>query len=139
MVAMALLLVAVVLAGCNPLNPEELRRQVESFRSIAAEGSLIAADVADDRTKATFVRVQADTLAGEADDGAQKLNDASAPEDLQQHVARAIDLAQRASAALGDLAVSPGNEAVGAQAEDELRRIAAEAEEQAAAINEEEP
>jgi hypothetical protein len=133
---LAAVVIALFLAGCNPLNDEELRRQVESFQSIAAEGSLLAHDVADDRTKATFVRVHADELASEADDGAQKLNDAPVSDELKPHVERAIGIATRASGALGDLAIAPGDESQGARLADELERIASQAEHEAAAIAE---
>jgi hypothetical protein len=129
--------VAVSAAGCNPLNDEELRRQVLSFQSIAAEGALVAGGVADDRTKATFVRVHAGELASEAEDGAQKLNDAAVPDDLRDNVQRAIEIAMRASDALGELTVSPGDEAVGARVEGELKQIASDAEREASSIAEE--
>ena len=49
---------ALPLAGCGgPITPGELSRSIETLESASAEGSLLAKDVAEDRSKATFVRV----------------------------------------------------------------------------------
>jgi hypothetical protein len=117
----------VALAGCDPLDHQELGREIEKTESLAAEGSLLARLVAEDRTKATFVRVQAGELAGAADESAEKLNDAEVEPDLEGEVAAAIALDGKVSGALGDLEVSPGDESQGAQLESELSRSAARA------------
>lgn len=51
----ALLAAALLLGGCGgPMQPEELRRGVETISSLAGEGALLADGVAGDRTRATL-------------------------------------------------------------------------------------
>jgi hypothetical protein len=107
----AIAVLALVLAGCDPLDHSELRREVKGLHSIAAEGRLLAKDVERDRTKATFVRVHAGELADSADETAQKVTDADVQKDLGAEAKRTIDLAGELSDALGELEVAPGNEA----------------------------
>ena len=109
-ICLALAALALALAGCDPLDHSELRREVESLHSIAAEGRLLAKDVERDRTKATFVRVHARELADTADESAQKVTDADVQKDLGAEAKRTIDLAGELSDALGELEVAPGNE-----------------------------
>jgi hypothetical protein len=112
------------LAGCDPLDHEELAREVSKTQSLAAEGALLAQQVAEDRTKTTFVRVQAGELAGATDGSAEKLNDAEVEPDLEDEVNAAIAIDGDVSRALGDLEVSPGDESLGAEAEATLTRAA---------------
>jgi hypothetical protein len=120
----ALLALAVACTGCNPLNNDELAREVTMSGSIAAEGALLAEQVAEDRTKATFVRVHAGELAAAADGSAEKLNDAGVEPDLQDKVDAAIAIDEDVSGALSDLEVAPGDESEGARAEATLKRAA---------------
>jgi hypothetical protein len=116
----AIAVAAAPAAGCGDLSEAELRRQVESFASLASEGRFVAQGVRQDRTRATFVRVHAGELADEADSGAEKLRDARPQFGIDKDVRRAIDLAGATSDALGEIVLAPGDEAEGAKAEREL-------------------
>ena len=59
------------------MQPEELAASVDTLSSSAAEGELLAGDVAEDRTKATFARVHARDLGNVVDHEAEKLADAT--------------------------------------------------------------
>jgi hypothetical protein len=104
------------------MEPDELRRSIQTLESSAAEGALLAGEVAGDRTKATFVRVHARELGETVEHEAEKLNDAEAePEGgVASAKVRAIDLADRISAALGQIQVAPGSETEGRSAEKTL-------------------
>ena len=84
------------------MKPDELARSIQTLESTAAEGALLADEVARDRTKATFARAHARELGEAVDHEAEKLNDAEA--EAEGGVApkvRAIKLADQVSAALG--------------------------------------
>src|SRR5215212_4340732 len=78
--ALAVAALVLLLAACEPLGPDELRREVETIHSTAAEGSVLADQIAAQRTKRTFARVQARELGDAADHSAERLTDAH-PED----------------------------------------------------------
>jgi ABC-type sugar transport system substrate-binding protein len=118
---LALALIVLLVPGCDPLDSAELRREVDSIGSVAAEGQLLASDVALDRTKATFVRVHAGELSSAAEDSAQKLNDADVATGLEDDTKQAIEIANEASDALGTLVVSPGDEQLARSAVAKLR------------------
>jgi hypothetical protein len=121
------LLAAVVaaLAGCGgPIRPEELARSVETLESAAAEGSLLADDVARNRSKATFVRVHARDLGDVVQHEAEKLQDAEADQaDVAAAKTDAVDLADRIGTALGKIQTAPGSESDGRTAADALSRL----------------
>lgn len=85
------------------MKPEELARGIQTLESTAAEGALLADDVARDHTKATFARVHAPELGETVDHEAEKLNDAEAEAEggVAPSKVRAIELAAQVSAALG--------------------------------------
>jgi hypothetical protein len=117
-----------IVAGCGgAIKRDELERGVETLGATAEEGRLVGKDVALDRSKNTFVRVQARALAEQADHEAEKLADAQAAGSIASIKSRAVKLAQDVSAALGDLAVFPGDRAVGAQVAGKLTKLAAQA------------
>ena len=122
-----LLALVLPLAACGPLDRAELKREVESIGSLASEGELLAAEVARDRTKTTFVRVHAGELESAAQDSAEKLNDATPGAELSDEIERAVRLASDTSDALGQLAVSPGDEATGRSVQLELNRLSNDA------------
>jgi hypothetical protein len=127
--------VAVAMAGCGgPMRQEELKRGIESLQSVAADGELLAHDVARDRTRATFVRVHARELAEEAQHQAEKLSDAEPGPGIGAEKASAVKLAQDISDALGELVTAPGDEAGGRSAEERLRGLAGDAERLAASF-----
>jgi hypothetical protein len=106
------------------MRPEELGRSVQAIESSAAEGGLLADDVARDRTKATFVRVHARELGDTVDHEAEKLHDADASGDVAVSKARAVELAGQVSQALGDLQVAPDSEVTGLSTADKLAKLA---------------
>jgi outer membrane murein-binding lipoprotein Lpp len=125
---MALAAAVLALAGCGgPMRPEELARSVDTLSSTAAEGQLLAQDVARNRTKATFARVHARELADVADHEAEKLADATPSEGIGTELARAIQLAEDIGQPLGQIRVFPGDETAGKKAARELGELAARA------------
>jgi hypothetical protein len=119
---------ALVAAGCGgPIKRDELERGVETLKATAAEGRLLGRDVARDRSKKTFVRVQARVLSEQADHEAEKLADAEAVGDIASVKSRATRLAQEISSALGELRVHPGDRATGAQVAEQLAKLAGDA------------
>jgi len=129
-VAFAVLAAAVVLlGGCGGLmSPDELKRSIETLESTAAEGALLADDVADDRTKATFVRVHSRDLGDVVVHEAEKLNDAEADDaDVAAAKSDAIDLADRIDTALGQMQVAPGSESDAGTAGKALSRLSEDA------------
>jgi hypothetical protein len=128
---MAVLATVVILAvsGCGgPITPDELSRSIETLESTAAEGALLADDVARDRTKATFARAHVRDLGDVVQHEAEKLSDAEAD---QSHVAAAktdaIDLADRIGTALGQIQTAPGSEMDGRTAAAALERLSQDA------------
>lgn len=127
-VGFALGLAAVVVAGCGgPITDDELQRGVETLGATAAEGRLVALDAVEDRTKITFVRVEARDLAEEADHEAQKLHDAEAKPGNAEVKADAVKLAKEISSVLGDLEVAPADRQVARQVADRLDALTKQA------------
>ncbi len=122
--AVALAAVAVTLAACEPLGPDELQREVRSIHSVAAEGAVLAEQVADQSTKRTFARVQARELSDAAEHSAERLTDAHPAEGLGDATAHAIDLAERTSSAIGEVETAPDDAAGASEAASQLRRLA---------------
>jgi hypothetical protein len=120
---------AASLAGCGgPITPGELSRSIQSLESTAAEGALLADDVARDRTKATFVRVHARDLGDVVDHEAEKLNDAQADRaDVAAAKTKAIDLADRIGTALGQIQIAPDSETGGRKSAAALNRLSKDA------------
>jgi hypothetical protein len=120
---------AVSLAGCGgPITPGELSRSIQSLESTAAEGALLADDVARDRTKATFARVHARDLGDVVDHEAEKLNDAQADRaDVAAAKTKAIDLADRIGTALGQIQIAPDSETGGRKSAAALNRLSKDA------------
>jgi hypothetical protein len=115
---------ALCVSGCGgPMQPEELARSIQTLESSAAEGALLAHDVARDRTNATFVRAHARELGETVIHEAEKLNDADAEADVAPAKARAIELADQISAELGRIQIAPTSETEGRGAEERLTRL----------------
>src|SRR5215208_1950129 len=107
---------AMFLGGCGgPIQPDELARSIQTLESTAAEGALLADHVARDRTKATFARVHARELGETADHEAEA--------DVAPTKVRAIELADRISAALGRIQIAPDSETEGRTAQETLSRL----------------
>jgi hypothetical protein len=105
------------------MQPDELARSIGTLESTAAEGALLAHDVARDRTKASFARVHARELGETVEHEAEKLNDAEADAKVAPTKVRAVDLADRISAELGRIQIAPDSEPEGRGAEENLNRL----------------
>jgi hypothetical protein len=116
------------LGACGgPMRQEELARSIDTLSSTAAEGQLLAQDVARNRTKATFARVHARELADVADHEAEKLADATPSEGIGAELARAVRLAEDIGQPLGQIRIFPGDENAGRIAARQLEALAARA------------
>jgi hypothetical protein len=118
---------ALPLAGCEPLSAGELKREVGSIASVAAEGSTLADQIASQRTKRTFARVQARELSDQAEHNAERLSDAEPAEGLGDDTDRAIALAEDVSAQIGELELAPDDPSGAADAATRLRELADQA------------
>ena len=130
LVALAVLgVITVTLGGCGgPITPGELSRSIGTLESTAAEGALLADNVARDRSKATFVRVHARDLSDVVVHEAEKLNDAQADRaNVAAAKTKAIDLADRIDTTLGQLQVAPGSETDGRRSAAALTRLSEDA------------
>jgi hypothetical protein len=116
-------------AGCGgPITSDELSRSIGTLESTAAEGSLLAKDVARDRTKATFARAHARDLGDVVQHEAEKLDDAQADQaDVAAAKSHAVDLADRIGTALGQIQTAPGSESDGRKAALALGRLSEDA------------
>ena len=127
--AACLLALALPASGCGgDIRADELSRSIDTLISSAAEGSLLAKGVAEDRTKTTFTRVRATELSEDVDHEAEKLNDATADPDLADEKRAAVALAGQISSALGDLQVAPTDEATAIGVEHSLSKLKSRAE-----------
>ncbi len=129
-----LLCAALVLSACEPLGPEELRREVETVGSTAAESSVLADQVADQNAKRTFVRVQARNLADAAQHSSERLTDAHPANGLESDIAEAISLAEAVASAAGELETAPDDAAAAAETAMRLRDLSQRAKDLAASI-----
>jgi len=105
------------------MQPDELKRSLDTLESSAADGALLANGVARDRTKATFARAHARELGETVDHEAEKLHDASAEGRVAFRKAAAVDLAGRISEALGQIRTAPDSAQEGRTAENALTRL----------------
>ena len=121
------LLVALVLAGCDPLDANELKHELGTIHSTAAEGALLARLAAEGRTKPSFIRVHGRDLSDTADSRAQKLQDGSKPAGLKPQIDKAIDLASSISSDISDMTLKPHDRALAAKTEQKLLKEAADA------------
>jgi hypothetical protein len=112
---------AIALIGCGDLSRDELERGVGTLEAMAAEGELLAGDVARNRTKTTFVRVRSRELAEEAEHEAEKLADATPAEGTADARDDAVAIAEALAGALGTLQVHPEDERQGAHVARKLR------------------
>jgi hypothetical protein len=107
-----LALLFLVLAGCGgggTLDAEAFKKEAEAIQSFAAEGALLARDVADGRSTAPFTRIHAGELANSADKLAQTLETAKTTPALAEKLGQALFLTRVAAAALRQLEQAPGD------------------------------
>jgi len=126
--------VALALTACGRETNHDVRLSIEQISSIAAEGALMADDVARDRSKNTYVRVHGEELSSQAEHEAEKLNDAPIDPALRERVEKAIGLAGEIGGGIDDLRVAPQDRRKAAQTEQDLNQWADEAREIADSI-----
>jgi hypothetical protein len=122
------------LVACGREERHQVQLGVEQISSIAAEGALMADDLARDRTKTTFVRVHGEELSAQAQHEAEKLNDDPVDPDLHAPVQKAIKLASDVGSAIDELRTSPQDRSQARQDATRLRRLADEARKLASSI-----
>ncbi|MDX6633211.1 MAG: hypothetical protein QOG26_1216 [Solirubrobacterales bacterium] len=114
-----------MVSGCGPLTANELREEVSGLHSNAAEGALMAHEVALNKSRSTLTRVHAQELSADNAASEEKLSDAIVSNGLQHDVNEAIGLADEAATTLDQLALDPKDETTAADAERKLMDIAA--------------
>jgi hypothetical protein len=112
--ALAIAVAVAVSSGCGDLSRGELSRGVESLSALAAQGALIADGVRRDATKATYARVMAKTLGGEAEHEAEKLADAEPAPEVEQERDDAVREGGELAELFLELQTFPGDERRGA-------------------------
>jgi phenylalanyl-tRNA synthetase beta subunit len=106
------------------MKPSELEASLETAASNAAEGQVIAADVAADRTKATFARVRARQITESLDHEAEKLSDADAATPaVDVDKKQAVDLIEQAGEAIGGIQITPADARAAAQTAEKLEAL----------------
>lgn len=109
--------------GCGDLTQGELDRGIGTLGSIASEGSMLAGQVADDRTKTTFARVRARELSEEVDHESEKLADASPTPGQAGRRDLSLELASKVGEALGVIQTYPEDEARAEESESDLKGL----------------
>jgi hypothetical protein len=132
LLALSLLLVAAC-GGGRELSSDALKKEAESIQSFAAEGALLARDVADGKSTSPFTRVHAGELADKAAKLEQTLASAQAAPDVEAELARAVELTKRVAANLEDLEQAPGDAEAARRVQHELEAAAKQAEKLAGA------
>lgn len=94
---------------------------------MASEGSLLAQGARDGKALPTFVRAHAKELADKADDQAEQLADAHAPDELAPIKAGALALLREVSCSLRGLQIMPDSKTVADHTARQLRRYASAA------------
>ena len=120
------LLLALAAVGCGAsgtLTEDQLRTETEAVQSAAAEGALLASDVARDRTTEPFARVHSGVLAEQARGTAEAL-DRPAPRGLEAERRSAARRAAGVAEALARLHAHPTDRALAARLTVELERLA---------------
>jgi hypothetical protein len=127
-----LALLTLALAGCgggSSLGTHALTKDVESIQSLAAEGSLLAKQVAHGDVTGTFVRVHTQYLEKVAGSLRRTLATARVPPGLAADRRKAARLASTVDRDLRLLHRHPSDRAVGERVRSELARAARQAEE----------
>jgi len=121
--------VVLTAAGCGgsaTLTEHSLRKEAEKVQSSAAEGALLAADVARGRTTEPFARIHSGKLAEQAKRVANVLRTAKAP-GLEADRRRAADTAAEVEQSLEQLHSAPTDRVLAGRLQHALVREAAAA------------
>jgi hypothetical protein len=132
LLAVSLLLVPAC-GGGGELSAEALKKEAESIQSFAAEGALLARDVADGRSTAPFARVHAAELAESAEKLAERLENVESTPATVEKLAQALFLARHVAGVLRQLERAPGNAEAARTVQHTLEAFAKGAEELAGA------
>jgi hypothetical protein len=118
------------LAGCGggTLGPHAFTKDVESIQSLAAEGALVARQVAHGEATQPFLRVHTAELEQQASSLERRLSTARVPASLAGRRRRAVLVAAEVERDLGRLHADPGDRAAGRRLSTELERAAEQAE-----------
>ena len=115
------------IAGCgssSTLTEKTLQKQDEKVHSAAAEGELLASDVARDRTTEPFARIHSGELAEQAKAVAKKVRGAEAAPGLERERRQVLTRATRVERALDQLHAAPTDQELARSVEAELGRLA---------------
>jgi hypothetical protein len=132
-VLLALSLLLVAACGGGEMSEGAFKKEAESIQSFAAEGALLARDVADGQSTSPFTRVHAGELADKAAKLEETLTSAQPALDVAEELARAIELTKRVAANLEDLEQAPGDAEAARRVQRELEAAAKQAEKLAGA------
>jgi hypothetical protein len=117
------------LGGCGSsktLSQHAFSKEVETVQSTAAEGAMLASQVARGRTTEPFARIHSGKLAEQAKKSRKLLRAAKAP-GLEDERRQAADTAGKVEQALGRLHESPADGSLARRLEHELEQDAATA------------
>jgi hypothetical protein len=120
----ALLLAIGGCGGSSTLTEKALKKEDEKVHSAAAEGELLASDVARDRTTEPFARVHSGDLADQAQAVAKKVREAEAAPGLERERRQVFTRATRVERALDELHAAPTDRRVARRVQAELGRLA---------------
>jgi hypothetical protein len=120
----ALLLAIGGCGGSSTLTEKALRKKDEMVHSAAAEGQLMASDVARDRTTEPFARMHSGELAELAKAVARKVREAEAAPGLERERRQVLTMATRVERALDQLHAAPTDQELARRVEAELGRLA---------------
>jgi hypothetical protein len=122
-------LLALAAGACgspSTLSKHSLGKEAEAVQSTAAEGALLAAQIASGSTTEPFARIHAGDLAEQAKQTGDVLRHARAP-GLEAERRRAAATAAQVEHALEDLRSSPTDQALARRVQHQLERDAAAA------------
>jgi hypothetical protein len=120
----ALLLAIGGCGGSSTLTETALQKQDEMVHSAAAEGELLASDVARDRTTEPFARIHSGELADQATAVAKTMREAEAAPGLERERRQVLTRATRVEQALEQLHAAPTDQELARRVEAELGRLA---------------
>jgi len=123
-------IVALLAAGCgsSSLTAHQLKKEIESIQSFAAEGSTLAQGAAESRSTTIFVRVHSQYLEQGAEKLGTQLDQAQVSADLEPKRKRAVKLVSDVQQDLGRLHRDPGNRELAHRIQLELSSAADDAE-----------
>jgi len=114
--------------GGNALSKKDLKKQIESVQSFAAEGSTLAQGAAESRSTTIFVRVHSEYLEQGAKKVEQTLDQAQVSPELESKRSDAAKLAADVDQSIAELHHSPGDRDTAHRLQLELSRAADQAE-----------